>query len=86
MVLIVTGQPRRIADRVLGEMHRGVTGLHGQGMYTGAAREVLMVVLTVTEVEQLKAIIRAEDPDALVIVSPAQQVLGREFEPLAEVD
>jgi uncharacterized membrane protein len=82
LILVVTAKPQEIADRVLKEMRRGVTALHGKGMYTQQEREVLMVAVTVTEVAQLEQIVREEDPNAFVIVSPAQEVLGRGFQPL----
>ncbi len=63
-------------------MHRGATGLTGQGMYTHSRRDVLMIALTVTEIERLKALVAAEDKTAFVIVVPAQEVLGRGFLPL----
>jgi uncharacterized membrane-anchored protein YitT (DUF2179 family) len=66
----------------LKDAQRGVTALHGRGMYTQQEREVLMVAVTVTEIAQLKALVNAEDPDAFVIVTPAQEVLGRGFQPL----
>jgi uncharacterized membrane-anchored protein YitT (DUF2179 family) len=65
-------------------MKRGITALPGTGMYSGQAHTVLMCVLTVTEVAQLKALVSAEDPQAFVVVSPAQEVLGRGFASLHE--
>jgi uncharacterized membrane-anchored protein YitT (DUF2179 family) len=53
-------------------------------MYTGSERTVLMCALTVTEVHNLKSAVAKEDPDAFVIVSPAQEILGRGFNPLEE--
>ena len=82
LALIVAAKPQAVADRVLKEMKRGVTALHGQGMYTHQDREVLMVAVTVSELPQLKALVSGEDPNAFVIVSPAQEVLGRGFQPL----
>jgi len=86
LALIVTGKPQAIADRVLKEMQRGVTELHGRGMYTQQDREVLMVALTVTEMPHLKALVSAEDANAFVVVAPVQEVLGRGFQPLAADD
>jgi len=43
-----------------------------------------MCALTATEVPQLKAVVSAEDPNAFVIVSPAQEVFGKGFAPLQE--
>jgi uncharacterized membrane protein len=83
LALIITAQPQAIADRILKEMRRGATALHGRGMYTQQEREVLLVAVTVTEMSQLKSLVRDMDPNAFVIVAPAQEILGRGFQPLA---
>ncbi|MBL8046246.1 MAG: YitT family protein [Anaerolineales bacterium] len=84
LALVITVQPQAVSDRVLKEMRRGVTALHGKGMYSQQEREVLMIALTVTETPRLKALVREIDPNAFIVVSPAQEVLGRGFQPLAE--
>jgi len=83
LALIVTSKPQAIADRVLGEMQRGHAALHGLGMFTQQERQVLMAVLTVTEMPHLKVLPSAEDANAFVIVTLAQKVPGRGFQPLA---
>lgn len=83
LALVITAKPQAVADHVLKELKRGVTALHGRGMYTQQEREVLMVAVTVTEMAQLKALVNKEDPNAFVIVTPASEVLGRGFQPLA---
>jgi len=82
LAFIIATKPQAVADRILKDLRRGVTALHGRGMYTQQDRDVLMVAVTVTEMNQLKAIVNAEDPNAFVIVSPAREVLGRGFQPL----
>ncbi len=84
LALVITGEGPKVARRLLDDMRRGVTDLPGRGSYTGAERNVLMVALTVTEVAQLKTLVSEEDPQAFVIVIPAQEVLGRGFSPLTE--
>jgi len=81
LIWIVSARPQVVASHILKEMRRGVTGLHGQGMYTGQERDILMVAITVTEVARLKALVQADDPNALVIVTGAQEILGRGFKP-----
>jgi uncharacterized membrane protein len=83
LALIISSKPDIIAERVLKEMRRGATGLHGEGMFTHQDRQVLMIAVTVTEVNQLKVLVKAEDPNAFVILTPAQEVLGRGFKPLS---
>ncbi len=83
VALIIGGQNSdRLSKSILGELHRGVTKLEGTGAYTGQAHPVLLVALTVTEVNHLKALVSESDPTAFVIVMPAQEILGRGFQPL----
>ena len=83
MALIITGQAQTVSKRIMSELGRGVTALAGKGMYTGQDRSVLICALTVTEVHNLKSAVAKEDPSAFVVVSNAQEVLGRGFNPLA---
>ena len=84
MALIITGNAEAVAKRILSELGRGVTALAGKGMYTGQERSVLICALTVTEVHNLKFAVNKEDPNAFVVVTAAQEILGRGFNPLAE--
>jgi uncharacterized membrane protein len=82
LALIITDKAEAVSNRILADLHRGVTAMQGKGMYTGAARNILMCALTVTEAHNLKAAVAKEDPKAVVIVSPAQEILGGGFAPL----
>jgi uncharacterized membrane-anchored protein YitT (DUF2179 family) len=82
--IIVCDRPREVADAILREMERGVTGLHGEGMYTRKERTVLYVVISRSEVSRLKAIIHEVDPDAFVVIGQANEALGEGFRPLKE--
>jgi len=84
LCLIISNQPQMIADRIRLELKRGVTGLHGTGMHAQKAREVLMVAATTSEISSIKATVKAADPKAFLIVMPAQEVMGRGFQPLEE--
>ncbi len=84
LALIITDKTQEVSDRILTDLHRGVTAIQGKGMYTGADRSILMCALTITEAHNLKAAVAKEDPKAVVIVSPAQEILGAGFAPLEE--
>jgi len=86
LTFIITDRAKAVAERILKDMGRGVTGLSGKGMYTDQSHTVLMCALTVTEVPNLKAVVQAEDPNAFVVVSPAQEVFGKGFMPLGVSD
>lgn len=80
--MIVTDEPRTVAARILQEMERGVTILPGTGAYTGLERPVLYCVVTRSEVQQLKTIVREVDRSAFMVVAAAHEALGEGFKPL----
>lgn len=84
MALIITAKAETVAKKIMADLGRGVTALFGKGMYTGQDRSVLICALTVTEVHNLKHAVVCEDPSAFVVVSSAQEILGRGFNPLTE--
>jgi len=81
LATVITTQGERVASRLLGELRRGVTALRGVGMYTGEARDVLLCAVTDVQVPHLEEIVRGADPEAFVIVSPAEEVRGKGFRP-----
>jgi hypothetical protein len=84
LALIITDKTESVSNRILTDLKRGVTAMQGKGMYTGKDRSILMCALTITEVHNLKSAVAKEDPKAVVIVSPAQEILGGGFAPLEE--
>jgi uncharacterized membrane protein len=84
LTLIITDRAKDVSEQVIREMKRGVTALDGVGMFTGKTHKVLLCALTVTEVPHLKALVNSVDANAFIIVSPAQEILGRGFSPLTE--
>ena len=84
LTLIITDRAEEVGQRILEGMRRGVTSINGKGMYTGKAHQVLICALTVTEIPQLKGLVREADPNAFIIVSPAQEIFGKGFLSLQE--
>ena len=76
---IISDYSERIAQRILDEMNRGVTGLSGRGIYSGKSREVLLCIIGRTEEARLKQLVKEEDPRAFVIISNVHEVLGEGF-------
>jgi len=79
--LIVTSQPKLVADTILKEMERGVTVLSGTGAYTGQDRPVLYTVVTRSEVQLLKSIVHHADDAAFMVIGAAHEALGEGFQP-----
>ena len=77
-VLIVSDQAQAIAKSIM-EFGRGVTFLHGQGAFTGKERNVVFVVVKLTQLSKIKLITHTVDPHAFMIVMSANEVMGRGF-------
>lgn len=76
---IISDKNREISDVLVKELDRGVTVLHGQGAYTGAAKNVLMCAFKQREIASIKAAVKDIDPAAFLIVCNAHEVLGEGF-------
>ena len=86
LTFIITDRPDQVSETITNDMRRGATVVAGKGAYTRKEHAVLLVALTITEVPQLKALVAKADPNAFVIVSPAQGVFGKGFAPLEDED
>lgn len=78
-LFIISDKSEEIAQRILHDMDRGVTGLKGTGMYTGIDRQVLFCVVQRGQLPQIKRIIRSIDAKAFLILTDAREVLGEGF-------
>ena len=72
----------KIAHAILYDMERGATCLTGTGMYAGAERKILLVVVKPNEMPRLKAIVHKYDPSAFIILTSAFEIIGEGFEDL----
>ena len=76
---IITNRHEEVAERILKELDRGVTGLYAKGMYSGEDKCMLYCVVSQKEIVGVKEIVRETDPNAFVIVTDAREVLGEGF-------
>jgi len=77
--LIISDRNEIIADAILQRLDRGATYLCGRGAYTGQEKDILMCVVSRTEISKLKALVTEVDVKAFVIVTDAHEVLGEGF-------
>ncbi|MBE6335735.1 MAG: YitT family protein [Lentimicrobiaceae bacterium] len=79
-MFIFSSKPHEIADKVSGEIRRGVTVIKGTGWYTKTESEILMVVVRKTESQRVIRIVKQLDPSAFVSVNTVMGVYGKGFE------
>ena len=82
MVTVVSDQYEEISRRILEEIDRGVTLLHGKGAYTGQEKEVLICAVRKSEFSRLKSIVREVDHSAFVVTTEAGEIFGEGFKPV----
>lgn len=78
-VLIISDSAEEINDMVVNELNRGVTEFDAKGGYTGDKKEVLLCIISRSEVSELKKAVAEIDQDAFVIISNVHEVLGEGF-------
>lgn len=78
-VLIVSDRSADISEAIMLELKRGVTFVHGQGAFTGNEKNIIMVVVSLTQIAKLKLIVHTIDSEAFLIIMSASEVMGRGF-------
>lgn len=76
---IISDKATEIAQRVMDELERGVTGLDGVGMYTMKEKRVLLCVVSRFEAMRLRRIVFSLDPAAFVVACKSHDTLGEGF-------
>ncbi len=79
MAYIISDSYKEIAEQILKELDRGVTGLDAVGMYSGNQKRMLICVVSKKEIVKLKEIVKKIDKNAFMTVSDAREVFGEGF-------
>ncbi|WP_298064520.1 YitT family protein [uncultured Rikenella sp.] len=79
LLFILSDRHDEIRDYILEGLDRGGTYIKASGMYTGADKEMIFVVVSRREVSLMRDRIREIDPDAFMIVVDAHETLGEGF-------
>lgn len=75
---VVTGSSQ-IEQELLSFVNRGVTVIQAIGAYSGETKKVLMCVTKPKQAIQLKTMIQASEPNAFIIVTDSEEILGNGF-------
>jgi uncharacterized membrane-anchored protein YitT (DUF2179 family) len=78
-IMIISDRWSAISDRIMKDVHRGVTGLDSHGMFTNKERKTLWTVVATRQVEEIRRIVRQEDPEAFMTVSNVAILQGEGF-------
>lgn len=75
-VMIVTSQHEEITDKLMKQMDKGVTLLHGEGGYSKEKRKILYCIVTRLEIDSLKSIVLDVDEAAFITINPVSDIVG----------
>ena len=78
-IFIVSYNPDEIVQTILQEVGRGATILRAEGAFTRQEKQVIFVVVSLTQIAKIKMLVQEADPAAFMIVSDTTEVLGRGF-------
>lgn len=76
---IITEQPELISDYILKVINHGYTMYDAEGGYSRQKKKVLVTVCKRSEAIKLKIKIHQTDPTAFVIITDANEILGKGF-------
>lgn len=79
IVFILSNHSEEIADVIMHQLPRGVTGIQVQGMYTKQNKQMLYVVVSPKEITRLREMVKKIDATAFITISDAREVLGQGF-------
>ncbi|MEE4260199.1 MAG: YitT family protein [Bacteroidales bacterium] len=84
VLLIVSDKTQEIRDKIINDLNRGGTLLHGEGLYSNVERRIVFTVVNRRETVMLQDYINKIDPGAFVTVINANEILGNGFKSLKE--
>lgn len=76
---IISNNPGEISNSIMSNLGRGVTQLRAKGMFTGAEREMLFVIVARSEITNLKQLVNEADKNAFVVIADVSEAIGEGF-------
>lgn len=78
-VRIFSDRSEEIAEEIIGEMNRGVSGIYCRGMYSKEEGVMLMCILHGKEIPALIRLVHKTDRRAFIVIDDVHEVLGEGF-------
>jgi uncharacterized membrane-anchored protein YitT (DUF2179 family) len=79
LVIITSTKTDEIADFILHRLDRSGTALRSRSLYLNREGELILTVIHRKQLTDLRAFIKATDPEAFVVINDTYDVLGRGF-------
>lgn len=79
LIFIISDMHREITEKMLTDVHIGVTLLSGEGAYTKKEKKVLLCAAKKHTFPKIREIVKEEDPKAFMIISSATEIFGEGY-------
>lgn len=83
---IISEHSSEIAEKIMEQFERGVTGIHCKGMYSAQDGLMLLCVVSPKQLPAIVHIIRRIDKSAFIVINDAKEVFGEGFKIETEYD
>lgn len=78
-IMIISPAAEQICQDIMENVHRGVTYIDGRGGFANERKDILFIVVRLTQVSRVKTIVDHYDRQAFMIVSDTSEVSGKGF-------
>ena len=78
-VMIISNYHQEVRQAILSRLDRGVTMLHAEGGYHREQKEVILSIVSNSELPKIQRVAREIDPDCFMVINQVSEVWGRGF-------
>ena len=78
-VMIISDCHQEVRQAILSNLDRGVTMLHAEGGYHREQKEVILSIVSNSELPKVQRVAREIDPDCFMVINQVSEVWGRGF-------
>lgn len=83
-LFIISDKYEEIRNKIINDLNRGGTYIHGNGMYNNAEKTLIFAVVNRRELAMLQDFINKIDPKAFMTVINANEIIGNGFKSLKD--
>ncbi|MDQ0414606.1 YitT family protein [Mesobacillus stamsii] len=83
-VTIISDVPEEIAEALLKQLGRGMTYIHGQGVFSSEPKKIIYIIVSRIELSTLRSVVDDIDSNALVAIENIADVSGSNFDKISE--
>ena len=78
-VYIISEKYQEISEKIICDLHRGVTGIDGEGMFYGNKKKILLTLVARRQMDELNSIVFSIDENAFTFSTNCKDAVGNGF-------